>query len=122
MPYFQHWGDEPRPRFFQVSKLSEDQTKKVFTKTGEQLFFPEFKRKQKKTAPDIIQRSDADQSQVIGGDADVDHSQTIRGDAVKLLGGYIPHPPGFRHPWLGDGLLRLNLIYDATVRLQLCAI
>ena len=32
------------------------------------------------------------------GDADVDHSQIIGEDAVKLLGGYIPHPPGFWHP------------------------
>ena len=32
------------------------------------------------------------------GDADVDHSQTIEGDTAKLLGGYIPHPPLFRHP------------------------
>ena len=50
-------------------------------------------------------RSDADQSQIIGGDADVDRTQTIGGDTVKLLGGYIyppsvlgyfgyiPHPP-----------------------------
>ena len=36
------------------------------------------------------QRSDADQSQIIGGDADVDHTQ--------IIGGYIP--PGFRHLWL----------------------
>ena len=32
--------------------------------------------------------SDAHQSQIIGGDADVDHTQTIGGDTVKLLGGY----------------------------------
>ena len=42
-------------------------------------------------------RSDAHQSQIIGGDADIDHTQIIGGDTVKLLGGYIP--PGFRHPW-----------------------
>ena len=35
-------------------------------------------------------RSDAHQSQIIGGDADVDHSQIIGGYTVKLLGGYIP--------------------------------
>ena len=44
-------------------------------------------------------RSDAHQSQIIGGDADVDHTQIIEGDAVKLLGGYIPpSPPGFGTP------------------------
>ena len=40
-------------------------------------------------------RSDAHQSQIIGGDADEDHTQIIGGYTVKLLGGYIP--PGFRH-------------------------
>ena len=43
-------------------------------------------------------RSDAHQSQIIGGDADVDHTQIIGEDIVKLLGGYIPPLPGFRHP------------------------
>ena len=45
-------------------------------------------------------RSDAHQSQIIGGDADVDHTQIIGGDTVKLLGGYIPPipPPGFGTP------------------------
>ena len=42
-------------------------------------------------------RSDAHQSQIIGGDADVDHTQTIGGDTVKLLGGIYP-PPGFGTP------------------------
>ena len=37
--------------------------------------------------------SDAHQSQIIGGDADVGNTQTIGGDTVKLFGGYIPHPP-----------------------------
>ena len=44
-------------------------------------------------------RSDAQQSQIIGGNADVDHTQIIGGDTVKLLGGYIPpSPPGFGTP------------------------
>ena len=46
-------------------------------------------------------RSDANQSQISGGDADVDRTQTIGGDTAKLLGGYIPHPPpppGFGTP------------------------
>ena len=44
-------------------------------------------------------RSDAHQSQTIGGDADVDHTQTIGGDTSKLLGRiYPPIPPGFGTP------------------------
>ena len=51
--------------------------------------------------------SDADQSQIIEGDADVDHTQIIGGSTVKLLGGYIP--PGFGTPaphfvCSGDGI------------------
>ena len=41
-------------------------------------------------------RSDAQQSQIIVGDADVDHTQIFGGYTVKLLGGYIP--PGFGTP------------------------
>ena len=37
-------------------------------------------------------RSDAHQSQIIGGDADEDHTQIVRGDTVKLLGGIYPPP------------------------------
>ena len=44
-------------------------------------------------------RSNAYQSQIIGGDADVDHTQTIVGDTVKLLGGIYPSP-GFSTPGL----------------------
>ena len=45
-------------------------------------------------------RSDAHQSQIIGGDANEDRTQIIGGYTVKLLGGiYPPIPPGFRHPW-----------------------
>ena len=44
-------------------------------------------------------RSDAHQSQITGGDAEVDHTQIIGRDTVKLLGGYIPpSPPGFGTP------------------------
>ena len=35
-------------------------------------------------------RSDAHQSQIIGGDADKDHTQIIGGDTVKLLGKIYP--------------------------------
>ena len=66
--------------FFQVSKLSEDQ-KKIFTKIGKP-FFPNLSEDQ---------RSDADQSQIIGG------------DTFKLLEGIYPpsSPPGFGTPAIG---------------------
>ena len=80
-PYFQHWGDEPRPRLFQVSKLSEDQKqKKVFTRNGT-LFSPN-------SSTNL--RSDAPQSQIIEGDAGEDHTQIVGGNTVKLLGGIYP--------------------------------
>ena len=41
-------------------------------------------------------RSDAHQSQIIGGDADVDHTQIIGGIQSNYWGGYIP--PGFGTP------------------------
>ena len=45
-------------------------------------------------------RSDAHQSQIIEGVADEDHTQIVGEYTVKLLGGYTPHPPEFRHPRL----------------------
>ena len=92
--------------FFQVSKLSEDTKKKVFTKI-ERLFFPnssEDQKKEKKVfARDGIrlfppnssedQRSDADQSQIIAGDGHVDHTQIIGGGCSQIIRGiYPPHP------------------------------
>ena len=58
--------------------------KKVFTKNG--TLFPPNSR------GDL--HSDANQSQIIGGNAHVDHTQIIGGGTVKLLGGI--SPPGFR--------------------------
>ena len=69
--------------FFQASKLSEGPKKEgLYQKWN--TFFPS-------SSEDL--RSDADQCQIIGGDADVDHTQIIGWDTVKLLGGYIPYPP-----------------------------
>ena len=39
------------------------------------------------------QRSDSDQSQIIGGDAAAGHTQNIGGDTLKLLGGIYPPSP-----------------------------
>ena len=44
-------------------------------------FFPELKC------------SDAHQSLIIGGDADVDHIQTIGGGYSQIIGGVYPHHP-----------------------------
>ena len=104
--------------FVQVSKLNKDQ-KKVFTRNGT-LFSPISGEDQKKrSSPEMGHffspisgedqkkkvftrnrtlllstdlRSDAHQSQIIGGNADIDHTQIVGGDIS-------PHPPlpWFRH-------------------------
>ena len=75
--------------FVQLSKLSENQKKKVFTENGT-LFSPN-------SSGHL--RSDAHQRPIIEGDADVDHTQTIGGDTVKLLGKiYPPIPPRVSAP------------------------
>ena len=53
-------------------------------------------------SPKIIQRSNADHSQIIGG------------DAVKLLGECTPHPFWFWHPWVQI----LRIIIHRTVFLR----
>ena len=77
--------------FVQVSKLSEVQ-KKVFTKHGT-LFSPNSRGHL---------RSDAHQSQIIGGDADVNHTQTIGGDTVTLLGEIYPPSPRVSAPLVAN--------------------
>ena len=75
-------------------------------------FFSPISSEYQKPAPNVIQRSDADQSQIIGGDADVDHSQITGRDAVKLLGGYIPPSPRTSAPLVVphkfDAIFRLS--------------
>ena len=66
------------------------------------------KKKKKRSSPEMEHfispnsstdlRSDAHQSQIIGGYADEDHTQIVGGYTVKLLRGiYPPHPPRFWH-------------------------
>ena len=81
--------------FFQMSKLSEDQ-KRRFSPEMEYFFCPNLGEDQKKKiflrngtlflSTDL--RSDAHQSQSIGGDADEDHTQIVGGI-------YPPIPPCF---------------------------
>ena len=100
---------------FQVSKLSEDQKKGLHQKWN--TFSPNSGEDQKKRSPPEMEyffspnsgedqkkgntflitdlRSDAHQTQIIGGDADESHTQIVGGYTVKLLGGYIP--PWFWH-------------------------
>ena len=89
LPYFQHWGDKPRPRFFSGKQIKWRPKKKVFTKNWT-VFSPN-------SSGDL--RSDANQSHIRGGDANVDHTQIIGGIQSNYWGDISP-PPGFRHSWL----------------------
>ena len=120
--------------FVQVSKLREDQ-KKVFTKNGT-LFSTNSGEDQKKKglhlkwntfSPNSLSghlRSDAHQSQIIGGDADVHHRLLKLLGCVytaKLLGGYItPSPPGFGTPvYMRHTYLQITRKeYDCSTRNQ----
>ena len=74
---------------FQVNKLSAEQKKKIFTKTGT-LFFPEFKW--------IPTLRYTPESNYWRGCRCRPYSNYFE-DTVNLLGGYIPPiPPGFGHP------------------------
>ena len=121
LPYIQHWGMNVDHDFFQVSKLSEDQkkrsspkmehffpriqvkTKKKRSSPKMEHFFPRIQVKTKKkgfhqnwntffprnSSGDL--RSDANQSQIIGGCSYRPYS--------NYWGGHFPtYPPGFRHP------------------------
>ena len=106
--------------FFQGSKLSEDQKKKVFTRnrtlfspnSGEDqkkglhqkwnTFFPEFKyRPALRFTPESNYWRDADE----------DHTQIVGGDTVKLLGGIYPPLPRVSAPLR---LLIMLLHHDCT--------
>ena len=80
--------------FFHVSKLSEDQKKGLHQKLKE--FLSPKSRGDQRKGPNIIQPSDANHTQIIGGDADVDHSQITGRIQSNLLGGYIPLLPPHR--------------------------
>ena len=84
LPYFQHWGIEFDHDFFYVSKLSEDQKKSLHQKLKS--FCPRNHVKTKK-GPNIIQRSDADHSHIIGG-----MQSNYCGECIP------PPPPGFGTP------------------------
>ena len=95
--------------FVEMSKLSEDQTKKRFSPKMN-TFFPISDEDQKKK--DLHQkwntffpRFQMDNSaqmhtrvKLFGGDADLDHIQTIGGDTVKLLKDISPPSPRVSAP------------------------
>ena len=99
--------------FFSPSS-GEDQKKKtkVFTRNGI-LFSPNSGEDQKKTSSQIRNgtlfspnsstdlRSNAHQSQIIGGDSGEEHTQIVEGIQTNYWGNMSPHPPPrFRQPWL----------------------
>ena len=99
-----------KPLVSQVSKSTEDQTKKkVFTKNGKLFSL--------NSSGDL--RSDAHQSQIIGRDADEDHTQIIGMHSIYADADYTQimrmqsnywgdisssSPPGFGTPVLGSHL------------------
>ena len=79
----------PKMEHFLSPNSGEDPPKKVFTKN--RTLFCSYSRGHL--------RSNAHQSQIIGGDADVDHTQTIGGIQSNYWGGvYPPHPPRVSAP------------------------
>ena len=99
-PWLRYWMKLDH-YFCHLRKSSEDPSlqKKDLHGKFEEFLSPKASADQKKSLK-IIQRSDAEHNQVIGGGGGgADHSQIIGGmqanfwgDAVKFLGGYIPHP------------------------------
>ena len=90
-----HWGMKLDYYFLQMNKIwqtcntllrkwSEDRKNGLHQNLKS--FYSQNQVKTKIKRPKIIQRSNTDHSQIIGR------------DVVKLLRGYVPHPPGFRHP------------------------
>ena len=61
-------------------------------------------------------RSDAHQSQIIGGDAEVDHTQIIGGIQSNYCGGYIP--PSFGTPGCNNGIDCANARDDWTTNFR----
>ena len=105
--FVEHWGDNLQfyPNFSIFSTLGGMNLDHDFVQVSKlknrRLFFPNSSEDQT-AAPNIIQRSDADQSQIIGGDADVDDSQIIGGDISSHSPGF--GNPGDRHELLWNGM------------------
>ena len=95
LPYFQHWGDEPRPQFFLggMSKLSQEQKKGLHEKWN--TFFPWI---QAETCSQM--HNCTSQSNYWRGCRCRPYSN-YWGGYIQIFGGIYPFipPPGFRHPW-----------------------
>ena len=88
LPYFQLWGDEPRPRFFSGTQIKWRPKKKIFTKNGRL-----FSRNQVDTYAQMHTRI-----KLLGGYR-CRPCSNYWGDTVKLLGGIYPQSsPGFGTP------------------------
>ena len=94
LPYFQHWGDKPRTRFFSGEQIKRRPKEKKRSSPKMEDFFPEFKwRPALRCTPE---------SNYWRGCRCRPYSN-YWGDTVKLLGGYppIPHPLRVSAPLYG---------------------
>ena len=83
----------------------KNKKKKVFTRNGA-LFLS------------TALRSDAHQSQIIGGDADENHTQIAGGYTVKLLGGIYPQSPRVSAPLFMAFMLDVQQLIGTVWRLH----
>ena len=99
--HFSRLGDEPRPRFCSGKQIKWRPNKTRSSPKIER-FFP---RIQMDSYAQMHTKVN-----LLGGYADVDHTQTIGGIEPNYWGGYIPHPPGFRHPCLCSKAIILTTV------------
>ena len=87
LPYFQHWRDVPGPRFCSGEQIKRKIKKGLHQKWN--TFSPN-------SSGHL--RSNAHQSRIIRGNADVDHTQIVGGIQSNYWEDI--SPPGFRHLWM----------------------
>ena len=116
LPYFQRWGDDPRPLFFSGEQIKWRPKKKRKRSSKNGTHFPP------NSSGDL--RSGAHPSQIFGGDADEDHTWIIGGTQSNYWGGYILHPPRVSAPLLfiviGLSKTRSNLlVFNVVILISL---
>ena len=124
LPYLQHWGDEPRPRFFSGEQIKWRAKKKGLHQKWN-TFFPNSGEDQKKRSspkmehffPEIKWRPALrciPESNYWRGCRWRPYSN-YWGDTVKLLGDISPHPPGFSTPGCKQGLKWMSLFHPYPI-------